>query len=55
MKERRKPSKEERKRLGQDGNSYINLFETLKEENGILYMYPAVLNGVRKQRKSFLD
>ena len=49
VREGQKPSKEERKSLGRDGNYYIYLFETLKEENGILYMYPPVVNGARKQ------
>jgi len=47
----RKPDKQERKRLGRDGNAYVNLFETLKEENGILYMYPPEVNGEKKPRK----
>ena len=51
VKEEEKPSKQERKSLGRDGNSYINLFETLREEDGILYMYPPVVNGERKPRR----
>ena len=46
-----KPSKQEQKSLGGEGNSYVNLFETLREENSILYMYPPEVNGERKPRK----
>ena len=47
-----KPSKQEQKSLGGEGNSYVNLFETLREENSILYMYPPalVVNDERKPR-----
>ena len=47
----RKPSKQERKSLGRDGDSYVNLFETLRKENGVLYMYQPEVDGERKPRK----
>ena len=47
VREGRKPDKQERTRLGRDGNAYVNLFETLREENGILYNPP----GEQKPRK----
>ena len=51
VKEGRNPSKQERKSLGRDENSYINLFKTLREEDSIFYMHPPVVNGEKKPRR----
>ena len=51
VKEGRNPSKQERKSLGRDENSYINLFKTLREEDSIFYMHLPVVNGEKKPRR----
>ena len=40
-----KPSKEERKQLSADGMRYVNIFECLTEEDGVLYYQGPVLNN----------
>ena len=45
VKKKQKPNKEERKHLGRDGMCYVNLFECLLEENGLLYFQPPTVDG----------
>ena len=47
----RKPNKEERKVLGSAGMSYVNVFELLQEEDGVLYYQAPELNGEQSRRR----
>ena len=40
-----KPDKEERKTLTRDGITYVNIFECLQADEGILYFQPPTVNG----------
>ena len=47
VKEGRKPDKEERKILSADGVDYVNVFECLSEQEGVVYYTLPEVNGVR--------
>ena len=49
-----KPDKEQRKTLSSTGTSYVNVFECLQEEDGILYYQPPTLNGIIPPRRTCL-
>lgn len=54
VKSHRKPDKEQRKPLSSTGMSYVNVFECLQEEDGILYYQPPTLNGMIPPRRTCL-
>ena len=46
-----KPSKEERKTLGNDGMTYVNIFECLELEDGLLYYREPGANGIQPEKR----
>ena len=51
VKDKNKPDKEQRKVLSKDGMVYVNFFECLSEEEGILYFQAPELNGEKPPRR----
>ena len=51
VKKKQKPDKEQRKSLGRDGMCYVNIFECLVEDNGLLYFQPPMIDGKTAQRR----
>ena len=49
-----KPNKEQRKPLSSTGMAYVNVFECLQTEAGILYYQPPTLNGIIPPRRTCL-
>lgn len=51
VKTKHKPDKQERKTLTATGMSYVNVFECLETQDGVLYYKPPVINGVKTSRR----
>ena len=49
-----KPDQEQRKGLGSDGISYVNVFECLSIQNGIIYFQEPIVNGKENSRRMCL-
>ena len=45
VKKKQKPDKEQRKDMGRDGMCYVNIFECLMEDKGLLYFQPPATDG----------
>ena len=54
VKDKVKPTKEDRKVLGSIGMSYVNVFECLSEEDGILYYTAPELNNMISKKRMCL-
>ena len=46
-----KPDKQERKPLTRAGLSYVNLFEKLSVQDGVVYFRPPEVNGIKEKKR----